>query len=68
MLNIVYWVLTFFREVKDITLEGTASQIFYSGPSFDFIRKQWETLMGPTKNQWRSAIILSFSCDPRSQS
>ena len=29
--------MKFFRDDKNITLEGTVSQIFYLGPSFYFI-------------------------------
>ena len=36
-LDIVYWILNFFRDVKNILLEGTVSQILYSGSSFYFI-------------------------------
>ena len=31
-LNIVYWILIFFRDVKSIPLEGTVSHIFLFRP------------------------------------
>ena len=37
LLNIVYLISKLFRDVKNITLEGTVSQIFYLCPSFYFI-------------------------------
>ena len=36
-LNIVYWISIFFRDVKNIPLEGSASQILFLGLSFYFI-------------------------------
>ena len=36
-LNNVYGISIFFRDVKNIPLEGTVSQIFYLGLSFNFI-------------------------------
>ena len=36
-LNIVYWLLKFVKDVENITLVGTLSQICYLGPSFYFI-------------------------------
>ena len=35
--NIVYFMMKLFRHVKNITLEGTVSQISYLGPSSYFI-------------------------------
>ena len=37
LLNIVYLVLNFFRDVKNIPLERTVSQIFYLGPISYFV-------------------------------
>ena len=36
-LNNVYWISIFFRDVKNIPLEGTMSQILFLGLSFYFI-------------------------------
>ena len=36
-LNTVSLILKFHRDVKNSTVEGTFSQIFYLGPSFHFI-------------------------------
>ena len=44
-LNIVYLILKPFRDVKNITLEGTTSQILYLGPSFYFIWKNGKLLV-----------------------
>ena len=38
-LKIVYWILNFFRNIKNILLEGTLSQTFYWGLSFNLSEK-----------------------------
>ena len=45
LLNIVYLILKPFRDVKNITLEGTVSQISFLGPSFYFIWKNGKLLV-----------------------
>ena len=49
-LNIVYLILKLFKDVKNITLEGTVTQILYLDPSFYFIWKIRETFSASFKH------------------